>query len=59
MRFASIIRALGRDESGQDAVEYALLVGFVVCGSAVGMSVLVDALTGLWTAMNTKLSSPG
>jgi Flp pilus assembly pilin Flp len=45
------------DELGQDAVEYALLIGFVVVASAAGIATVLTALGDLWTAMNGLLSS--
>ena len=51
--------AFWHDESGQDAVEYALLIGFVVAASLAGVGFLTDALSGLWTAMDAQLSNPG
>ncbi len=53
------IRSFLADTDGQDGVEYALLIGFVVCLCAVGIPPVINALKALWTAMNTQLSSPG
>ena len=53
------IRTFLADSDGQDAVEYALLIGFVVCLCAVGIPAVINALSALWTAMNTQLSNPG
>jgi Flp pilus assembly pilin Flp len=47
------------DEAGQDAVEYALLIGFVVAASAAGIASVLTALSNLWTAINNLLSNPG
>jgi len=47
------------DQAGQDSVEYALLIGFVVVVSAAGIATVADALSNLWTNLNTALSNPG
>jgi len=47
------------DQVGQDSVEYALLIGFVVVASAAGIATVGDALSDLWTNLNTALSNPG
>jgi Flp pilus assembly pilin Flp len=56
---AVCLRTFWFDEAGQDAVEYALLIGFVVAASAAGIASVITALSNLWTAMNTLLSNPG
>ena len=53
------IQQFGQDEAGQDTVEYALLLGFVVAASAAGITWVLDALSALWTALNNLMSSPG
>ena len=59
MRNAAAASMFWSDESGQDSVEYALLIGFVVAVSAAGIATVVDALSGLWSAMDGLLSNPG
>jgi len=48
-----------QDSSGQDAVEYALLTGFLCLACAAILSILVTDLGALWTYMNNLLSNPG
>ena len=47
------------EDQGQDGVEYALLIGFVVALCMAGIPAVLDAMTALWTAMNNQLSNPG
>jgi Flp pilus assembly pilin Flp len=53
----STIATFLSDEAGQDGVEYALLVGFVVFASVAGISTVMNALSGLWTSLNNLLSA--
>ncbi len=48
-----------RDTDAQDAVEYALLVGFLCVTSAAIVTTLATDLGTLWTNLNTLLSNPG
>lgn len=47
------------DDSGQDVVEYSLLIGFVVGVACAGIPTVITALATLWTNMNALLSNPG
>lgn len=46
-----------RDESGQDLVEYSLLLAFVVVVSAALFMVNGASVTTIWTATNNNLSA--
>jgi len=55
-----VLARLWRSESGQDVVEYVLLVGFVVLSSAGLMLQSGGSLSKVWTAANSALvTSPG
>jgi len=45
-----------REEEGQDLVEYTLLLAFVCLASAALFINAGQAIGGIWTAANTKLS---
>jgi Flp pilus assembly pilin Flp len=45
------------DETGQDLIEYSLLIAFVVLGSAVLFKGAGSSVSGVWTAANTRLAN--
>jgi Flp pilus assembly pilin Flp len=45
-----------RDEAGQDAAEYALLMAIVVFFLLLGMAALGDALADVWMALAAAFS---
>jgi Flp pilus assembly pilin Flp len=55
----SIVFTFVHESAGQDAVEYALLVGCICLACAAILRTLVTDLSAFWTAMNTLLSNPG
>jgi Flp pilus assembly pilin Flp len=46
-----LVQLRPRDEAGQDAAEYALLMAIVVFFLALGLAALGDALAELWLAL--------
>lgn len=46
-----------RDESGQDLIEYSLLLAFVVVASLALFLVNMQSLTGIWCAGNQVLAT--
>jgi len=56
-RHASLARDLSRDETGQDLIEYSLLLAFIALAA---MALLLSAGGGiktLWTHINSSLTS--
>ncbi len=53
------IRIFTQDVQGQDAVEYALLTGFLCLACAAILATLVTHLRAVWTFLNGLLSNPG
>jgi Flp pilus assembly pilin Flp len=48
---------LRRDESGQDMVEYVLLLGFIVLAAVAVMTSLRVTISATWSTINSALSS--
>ena len=46
-----------QDETGQDLIEYTLLLAFVALGSAALFTGAGKSVKGIWTATNTALSA--
>jgi len=46
-----------KDESGQDLIEYTLLLAFVALASAALFIGAGGSVEGIWTATNSQLSS--
>jgi pilus assembly protein Flp/PilA len=49
-------QALRFDESGQDLVEYALLVSLIALGTILGVGSVATAVTNVFTNISTSLS---
>jgi Flp pilus assembly pilin Flp len=45
------------DESGQDLIEYTLLMAFVALASAALFLGAGNSIVGIWTSTNTQLSA--
>jgi len=54
---AERLLALLVDEHGQDLTEYALLLAFVVVGSAAIFTVSVDDMRGIWNSVDNRLAA--
>jgi pilus assembly protein Flp/PilA len=52
-----IIKRLWAEESGQDLIEYALLVALVALAAAVGMNSLATAINTEFANLGTSLTS--
>ena len=46
-----------RDDSGQDLIEYTLLMAFVALASAALFIGVGGSIKGIWTAVNTQLTA--
>ena len=52
----TIARAL-RQQRGATAIEYGLILAFVVIAMIVGLTALANSTTGLWNTADTKVST--
>jgi pilus assembly protein Flp/PilA len=52
-----ILTAFPGDERGQDIVEYALIAGLVALSAIAGMRSVGSAVSSVFTAVGTKLTS--
>lgn len=57
MNIKQIVSALVSDESGQDLVEYALVVALIALGSIASMKTLTSAISSLFTQVGTNLTN--
>jgi len=51
------LRALRRDDRGQDLIEYALLAGIIALGSVLMMGNVRDAINALWQDIVNALNA--
>lgn len=56
VRIQSLLKAL-KDESGQDLVEYALIVALIALAAVLGMNVLATAINQAFSRVGSKLST--
>jgi pilus assembly protein Flp/PilA len=54
---AELLKELWRDESGQDLIEYALVVALIALAATAGMSSVATQISSSFTSIATKLSS--
>jgi pilus assembly protein Flp/PilA len=54
---AQIMRDALKDESGQDLIEYALVVSLIAFAAIGGMNVLATDINAAFTSIGTKLTS--
>lgn len=52
-----MIRSFLMEEDGQDLVEYSLLLAFIALAAVAVLSNVKTQINGLWTTVNSKLSS--
>ena len=52
----AITRLLG-DRRGATAIEYGLILAFVVIAMIVGLTALADSTTGMWNTVDTKVAT--
>ena len=57
VEFFALIRKLVREEAGQDATEYALLLGFVALAAAAIFPTVTDNIKTIWSVASTHLSN--
>jgi pilus assembly protein Flp/PilA len=57
MKFISILNNLHREESGQDLVEYALVLAAVAAAVVAGSATLSGDLANAMTTLNTKIQA--
>ena len=53
----SILKALWREEDGQDLVEYSLLLAFIALAAISVLSGAGKSITGLFSSMSTSLGT--
>jgi len=53
----SLSKHLWKDESGQDLIEYTLLMAFVALASAALFIGAGGSIQGIWSTVNTQLSA--
>jgi Flp pilus assembly pilin Flp len=52
-----LLTALRKDESGQDLIEYTLLLAFVALASAALFIGAGNAVQGIWSVTNSQLAA--
>jgi pilus assembly protein Flp/PilA len=57
MNVLARIRAFGRDDSGQDLLEYALLVGLIALVSVLAITNAGSAVNNIFTAIAASLAA--
>jgi Flp pilus assembly pilin Flp len=53
----SVLKALWREEDGQDLVEYSLLLAFIALGAVAILSSTSKSLNSLWSTISSTLAS--
>jgi len=53
----TLLQELWREDEGQDMVEYALLLGFIVLCAAVVLTNTRTQVSAIWSTINSSLSS--
>jgi len=53
----TLLKSFYNDESGQDLIEYTLLMAFVALASAALFIGAGKSVQGIWTATNSQLSA--
>lgn len=53
----SVLKALWREEDGQDLVEYSLLLAFIALAAVTVLSSTSGSLNKLWNTISSTLSS--
>ena len=55
--FKEILSSFCKDESGQDLIEYALVVSLVAFGSTAAMGTLASSISNTFVQVGTSLST--
>jgi pilus assembly protein Flp/PilA len=53
----NLLKRLGRDESGQDLIEYALVAALIALGAVTSMKTLSTAIGTAFTTIDTSLTN--
>ena len=53
----TLLQKLWREDEGQDMVEYALLLGFIVVCAAAILTSTRTQMSSIWSTINSSLSS--
>lgn len=56
-RIGQTIASVIRDRRGATAIEYGLILAFVVIAMIVGLTALADSTTGMWNTVDTKVAT--
>lgn len=54
---SNLVKALHRDESGQDLIEYALIAALIALGAVVGMDTVANEINSAFNIISAKLSN--
>jgi pilus assembly protein Flp/PilA len=54
----SLLLRLLREDSGQDLIEYGLLVGVITIGAITAITTVGPRIAGYFTTLNTRLPNP-
>ncbi len=54
---SNFMKALHRDESGQDLIEYALIAALIALGAVVGMDTVANEINSAFNIISQKLSN--
>lgn len=57
MNASTNFQHLLRDESGQDMIEYGLIVGLMALGAIISMKTLASSITNTFAAIGSTLTS--
>jgi len=57
VKLQGLKNALLKDQSGQDLIEYALVVALIALAATAGMKTLATGISGAFTSVGTKLGT--
>ena len=57
MQLKTILKRIGRDDSGSTAVEYGLIASLVVIASIGAFEAVANENTGLWAVVTNKVTT--
>jgi Flp pilus assembly pilin Flp len=57
MKLKNVLRRLREDVSGQDMIEYALLVGLISLVAVTALIAAGKSVNGIWTTVNASLTT--
>lgn len=56
-RIRRAVTPLWRNSRGATAIEYGLILAFIVIAMIAGLTLLADSTTGMWNEVNTKVAN--